>query len=341
VPDIAPEYVVFSGGFRDSPEWGGAFLLAAWQHYLWSGDRAPFERHYAAMVRYVAYLRGRLQDGLLTHGLGDWYDLGPKGPGRSQLTPIPLTATAFYHEDLKTLATFAGLLGRASEAAAYREEAAQVKAGFNRAFYDDARGSYATGSQCANALPLVFDLVEPPERPQVVAALVADVQAKGLTAGDVGYRYLLRALADAGRSDVVFALTNQTEKPGYGYQLAQGATSLTESWKAGRGSSQNHFMLGQITEWFYHDLAGIQPDPAGPGFQKITIRPAVVGDLAWVRASYESPRGPVSVAWRRTGRVFALDVGIPPNTTATVHVPGETAPRTVGSGEHHFTAQLP
>lgn len=22
VPDIAPEYTVFSGGFRDSPEWG-------------------------------------------------------------------------------------------------------------------------------------------------------------------------------------------------------------------------------------------------------------------------------------------------------------------------------
>ena len=26
----------------------------------------------------------------------------------------------------------------------------------------------------------------------------------------------------------------------------------------GCGSSQNHFMLGQIIEWFYHDLAGIQ-----------------------------------------------------------------------------------
>ena len=27
VPDIAPEYVQFDGGFRDSPEWGSAFLL--------------------------------------------------------------------------------------------------------------------------------------------------------------------------------------------------------------------------------------------------------------------------------------------------------------------------
>ena len=65
---------------------------------------------------------------------------------------------------------------------------------------------------------------------------------------------------------------NQSEKPGYGYQLKQGATSLTEAWDAGRNSSQNHFMLGQIMEWFYHDLAGIGCDPAGPGFNKIQIK---------------------------------------------------------------------
>ena len=27
VPDIAPEYTVFSGGFRDSPEWGSEYLV--------------------------------------------------------------------------------------------------------------------------------------------------------------------------------------------------------------------------------------------------------------------------------------------------------------------------
>ena len=61
-------------------------------------------------------------------------------------------------------------------------------------------------------------------------SVVRDVRAKGLTAGDVGYRYLLRALADGGRSDVVFEMNNQSDKPGYGYQLKQGATSLTEAW---------------------------------------------------------------------------------------------------------------
>jgi alpha-L-rhamnosidase len=151
----------------------------------------------------------------------------------------------------------------------------------------------------------------------------------------------LRALADAGRSDVIFTLNNQSEKPGYGYQLAQGATSLTEAWNAGRGSSQNHFMLGQIMEWFYHDLAGIQPDPAGPGFKRFQIRPAVIGDLTWVKASYASPYGTIAVSWRREDRDFSLDVTVPANTTATIHVPGESGARTVGGGSHRFTSVLP
>ena len=38
VPDIAPEYVVFDGGFRDSPEWGSALLQLP-------GERANTHTH--------------------------------------------------------------------------------------------------------------------------------------------------------------------------------------------------------------------------------------------------------------------------------------------------------
>ena len=133
----------------------------------------------------------------------------------------------------------------------------------------------------------------------------------------MGYRYLLRALADGGRSDAIFDMNNQSDKPGYGYQLAHGATSLTEAWNADRRASQNHFILGQINEWFYHDLGGIGCDPAGPGFKKIVIKPAVVGDLTWVKAGYDSVRGPIRSDWTREKGKFTLHLFIPPNTTAT------------------------
>jgi alpha-L-rhamnosidase len=273
------------------------------------------------MKRYVAYLGTKAKDHILDFGLGDWYDLGPRPPGPSQLTPKALTATAFYQHDAAILAQIARLLDRPDEAWAYAALAEHVRIAFNRAFFDPETNQYATGSQCANSVALVMGLADEARRGAILANVVADVRKQGLTAGDVGYRYLLRALADGGRSDVIFAMNHQSEKPGYGYQLARGATSLTEAWDARPGSSQNHFMLGQINEWFYHDLAGIQPDPAGPGFKRIVIKPAVVGDLVWVKAAYGSPHGRIASAWKREGAHLTLEVTIPANTTATVFVP--------------------
>jgi alpha-L-rhamnosidase len=179
--------------------------------------------------------------------------------------------------------------------------------------------------KCANAIPLVMGICEPTNRAAVVDAIVRDVRARGnaLTAGDVGYRYLLRALADGGRSDVIFDINNQSDKPGYGLQLKRGATSLTEAWDAGPRSSQNHFMLGQIQEWFYHDLAGIRSD--GNGFKKISHLSAARRrrDMGEGQLPFHPRKNcqRLEARWRK----FTLQVTIPANTTATVYVPAQSA----------------
>lgn len=323
VPDIAPEYVVFDKGFVDSPEWGSAIVLSAWQHFVWTADDRPLRDDYEPMKRYVAYLASRAEGDIVSHGLGDWYDLGPNPPGYAQLTPIALTATAIYYEDLQTIARIAARLGRDADARLYLRDASRVKAAFNRKFFDPAASLYAAGSQTAQALPLVLDLVPEGHRTRVLDALVRDIRAhgNGTTAGDVGYRYVLRALAEGRRSDVIYDMNHQSDRPGYGYQLAHGATSLTEAWDANPRSSQNHFMLGQIIEWLYGDLAGLAPDPEAPGFERVRVRPQPVPGITWARAVYDSPRGRVSVAWRQENGVFALDVELPPNTSAEVWIP--------------------
>lgn len=323
IPNIAPEYVKFDGAFRAAPAWGAAFILVPWQQYEFTGDAGPLRDHFGQMKRYFSYLESRARDGILSEGLGDWFDLGPNPPGPAQLTPPPVTATAFFYQDAAILAEEAQVLGRSADAAAYREKAARIRQAFNRRFFHPDTGSYAAGSQCANALALVMGVVPDHERPRVLAALQADVARRGyeMSTGDVGFRYLLQALAQGGRSDTVYRIIDQDDKPGYGYMLKQGATALTESWDANRHTSQDHFMLGQINEWFYRDLAGIAPDPAGPGFKRILIHPAPVGDLAWAEASYDSIRGPISVRWDRQGDRFTLHLAIPANTTATVFLP--------------------
>ena len=335
IPDITPEYTVFKGGFRDSPEWGSAYILVPWQQYEFDGDLDLLRQHYDGMKRYVAYLGSRTTNHIADFGLGDWYDIGPKLPGVAQLTPIALTATAFYQHDTWILSQVAALLDKADEAKQFAGQAEVIRAAFNEKFFNATNASYSTGSQTANAMPLVMNLCESSNRAAVVDAIVRDVHSRSnaVSAGDVGYRYLLRALAEGGRSDVIFDMNNQSDKPGYGYQLKMGATSLTEAWNARPGSSQNHFMLGQIQEWFYHDVAGIRSDPAGPGFKKILIAPEPVGDLKWAKASYESIRGKIVSDWKRDGEKFTLRVKIPASTTATVSLPARSASTVTESGK--------
>jgi hypothetical protein len=310
-------------------------VIVPWQQYQFTGDRELLARHYDGMKHYVAYLGSKANHGIVAHGLGDWYDLGPGAPGYSQLTPISLTATAFYFYDTWILAQTAALLDQVAEAKAFTAQAGEIRAAFNQSFFSTANHSYATGSQCANAIPLVMNLCEPANRLAVLDSIVADVRRRGnaITAGDVGYRYLLRALAEGGRSDVIFDMNHQSEKPGYGYQLKMGATSLTEAWDGNRSSSQNHFMLGQIMEWFYADLAGISPDPAGPGFKRIIIRPQPVGDVTWVKAAYDSAHGHVGCEWEKGAGKFTLHLEIPANSTATVYLPAQNAQGVSESGQ--------
>ena len=334
VPTTAPEYMVFREQetpklmrnlFGDSPEWGSAFILVPWQQYEFDGDLNLFRAHYDAMKNYLAYFGSRASNNIVNYGLGDWYDLGPKPPGVSQLTPIALTATAFYFQDAEIMSRAAKLLGKTDDAKQFSDLAENIRVAFNENFYDETSHFYATDSQTANSIPLVMGICEPTNRAAVLDAIVADIRKRGnaFTAGDVGYRYLLRALADGGRSDVIFDINNQSDKPGYGMQLAKGATSLTEAWDAGRDSSQDHFMLGQIQEWFYHDLAGIQNDPESAGFKKIIINPQPAGDVTWAKASNNSIRGKIVSDWKRDGGKFILNVTIPANTTATIFVPAK------------------
>ena len=205
VPNIAPEYFIASSPaltdpFRNSPEWGSAFVIVPWQQYQFTGDISLLSRNYEGMKRYVAFLGSTAQNYIVSTGLGDWYDLGPNPPWGSQLTPVALTATAFYYYDNWILARTAQLLGKPGEASQFDALAAQIRAAFNQKFYNPQTGQYATGSQCANSIPLVMDLVEPEHRAAVLEAIVQDIHKRGnaLTTGDVGYRYLLRALAEGG-----------------------------------------------------------------------------------------------------------------------------------------------
>lgn len=294
--------------------------------YQWYGDKSVLEESYPMMTRYVSYLAQKSDHHILSHGLGDWYDIGPKFPGEAQLTPKGITATAIYYYDLSILSKVAALLGKTADAQKYLSQSEAVKQAYNRAFFNDSTKQYATGSQTANAMSVYMQLADPRYKADIVENIVADIRRhnNGITAGDIGYRYLLRVLDDEGRSDVIYDMNSRTDVPGYGLQLAQGATALTESWQGYRDASNNHFMLGHLMEWFYSGLAGIRPAAGSIAFRDIVIRPEPVGDVTAAKASYLSPYGEIVSDWKKEDNTFTLRVHIPANARATIYMPAES-----------------
>ena len=341
VPGIAPEYVAFvrpdgqSTAFRDSPEWGSAAILSPWTAFQFTGDREALTRAYPTMKKYAGYLHSKTNGGLLSFGLGDWYDIGPGNPGVSQLTSKEVTASATYYDDLTVLARVAALLGHPEEAKQFAAEAEALKQAYNEKLFHADTNQYDRGSQTANAMALVVGLVPPGHQQAVLENLIRDIRNHNnhVTAGDIGFHYVVRALTNADRSDVMYDLMSRTDAPSYGYQLARGATTLTEAWDTNPNSSQNHFMLGHAEEWFYRGLAGIRIDMALPDAERIQIRPQPAEGISAASATYDSVLGTIISSWTRSGNRLKLDVVIPPNSTARVEIPSSASGAVMADGK--------
>jgi hypothetical protein len=323
VPDIAPEYVPFVEGFRDSPEWGSACIILPWDMYQWYGDKEAVRKAYPMMKRYLNYLNGMSDKYILSQGLGDWYDLGPKFPGEAQLTPKAVTATSIFYYDAKLLGMMAELIGEKEDSGKYGKMAEEIRKAFNSKFFNPVTKTYSTGSQTAFAMPLFFGMVDDSIKSDVVNNLIKSINNndKALTAGDIGYRYLLRTLEEAGQSQLIFDMNSKTDVPGYGYQLSKGATSLTESWAALKYVSNDHMMLGHLMEWFYSGPGGIRQVTGSSSYSKVMIKPELVGDLTWAETTYNTIHGEITCNWKKEKNNILMNIKIPVNCTAIISIP--------------------
>ena len=337
MPEIAPEYTVFTGSwarpFQESPEWGGAIIALPTLYWLHYGSLDLARRHYAAMNRYMDYLHSQDSCYILRMGLGDWYDYGPGRAGFSQNTPMPLVATAHYYQWACYLYLLAKHLGHKDDATRLNTLADSIRHAFNREFYDTKKKIYGSGSQCSLALPLYLKLVPEEDEAAVLQHLVSDIHAHGdrLTTGDIGNRYLFYTLAQHGLHELLFTMLNHDDVPGYGYQIKKGMTTLTEQWNPDHGASMNHFMMGHIANLLIPELLGIQRHG-----DLIEIRPHPVGDVTWCKGSAESAHGTVTASWKIERGTFYLEVNVPEGGMADVYLPHSEYAQTVEGGLHRF-----
>jgi hypothetical protein len=345
---VAPSYPAgrFPGAFNWTVEWGAAAVMVPWHHYDWFGDPQILRDNFDMMRRFTDYIQTEAKDGLAPGGLGDWYDYGHgKPPGPSRFTPTDLSATATWGLCALTVSRAAEALGQADDAKKYRELHTRIAADFQRHFQDPVtRKLRHNGSpQCASSMALCADLVAQPDRAVLVQDIIADLEKRGWqqTPGDVGHVYFIRALAEAGRSDILHRVYSRNGTGSYGGILRKGLTSLPETWDAMMDGSQslNHCMLGHVMEWFYGYVAGIRQQPGSIGWQKILIAPNP-GAVTHAEATLQTPRGRVAIRWRKDGATFRLDADIPKGVNAAAILPsGETKPLRSGRQSLKGTAR--
>lgn len=127
VPSIAPRYARFitdwkEGSFWDIIPWGSSIILAAYEQYLFYGNKKVLADNYEAAKRYIEYLTEQYNDynrlygkfgeeKFICAGLGDWGVAQNKGRSRENVE------TAFYYRDLMVMAEIAKILAERAEKA--------------------------------------------------------------------------------------------------------------------------------------------------------------------------------------------------------------------------------
>lgn len=350
LPDVAP---AFWNVYKDNVTWPSVLVLASDMLYTQYGDKAPIQRHYDHMKRWLLHLKEKYmnEQHLITRDYyGDWC-VPPESPklihskDPARQTDGQLLSTAYYIKMLQTMQRFCQVLGQESERETWAALETEMKEGFNRAFLHVGANKdsifYGNNTVTANILPLAFHIV-PEDQREIIAANTArsirEVHNGHISCGVIGVQWLLRELSRQGYSDVAWQLATNTTYPSWGYMVKEGATTIWELWNgntaAPKMNSGNHVMLlGDLLPWCYEHLAGIHSDSNRVGFKHIILKPDFnTGTLTQAAASYNTPYGLLRSQWEKTPRGIVWNITVPANTTAEVHLPNGKV-KHVGSGE--------
>ncbi len=344
ISDVNPAYWPF---YNDNVTWAGTPVKLVNMLYEQYGDRRVVEKSYASLKKWMDYMIGTyMENGIMPRDTyGDWcvppidpQVIHTKDPDR--LTAGEYIGTTYFCHMLELMAGFASLLGKTEDESYWRNLHTEMKAAFHDTFFDAEKSQYSNNSATANVLALAFDLVPKEYKEVIFNNLVEKIEVEHhshITTGLIGQQFFNRVLTDHGRADLAYTVNTRKDYPSYGYMIENGATTIWELWNGNTAdpamNSGNHVMLlGDFLIWLYEDLAGIAPDPQEPGFKHIIMKPTMIEDLDFVKATHHSPFGMIKSEWVKTADSFDWQITVPPNASATVYLPAGEDPEVSEGG---------
>ena len=336
LPHVAPQILTSPWG---GTLWSSAPLTAGWEMYRQYGDKRVIAAAYPTYKKWMEFLNDRVANGILTQYigergkfLGDW--AAPSGRHEWGDSPeASLFNNCVYSMDLKMMIDIAAALEKQDEVALYAGRLGALRNSIHKRFFNSTTNNYLAGRQMNLAFPLYVGVVPEKVKPAVLANLEREITQTRpyLDMGSSGLPVLLHYLIeDAERNDILYAHLSKTTMPSYGYFIAKGETTWPEYWEVDV-ESKIHTCYTGVASWFIKGIGGIRDNPQQPGYQSFVIKPHLVGDLTFANTTAESLYGRIVSNWTRKDGAVTLDVEVPPNSTATVYVPGRD-PRKVKEG---------
>jgi len=327
IPAVAPlphvGYYDYVG--RDAAAgWCEAIAEIPYCHYKMYGDKKVIRDNLPALKKLLDYYETESPDYIRNGkgGYGDWLSLGAP-------TDKDVVSTLYYARAAFIASKLCEIIGD-YEAEYYHTLYLSIKQAFRASFIDEI-GKIKSDTQSAYVIAYKFGIIDIDEvRENLVRKFEED---KGeLTTGFLGVRFLLPTLCDIGRSDIAYALVTNTNYPGWGYSVVNGATTIWEHWDSytkqngiRKGmNSFNHYSLGSCTEWMYEYCLGINPDLDKPGFQKVIFAPYfdLTGKITEVKGHYDTDYGRISVEWQNNQGIFEYKASVPVEIACEFAFPG-------------------
>ncbi len=369
VPGISPSSPVEGfdgpvGMLNGSAGWGDVVVSVPWELYLAYGDVSLLRESWVSATAWVDYaarsaaggrhpdraavrpVAGEHEQFLWDTGFhwGEWLepdaDIGDfrafVGRDKSEV------ATAYLARSARTLVRMGEVIGAEPDVVTrYDALAGGARAAWQAEFLEP-DGSLRIRTQASHVRALAFGLVEEDGRDRVATDLVSLVAEHHghLATGFLSTGLLLPTLAETGQTETAYALLRQDTEPSWLTMIDRGATTVWERWNGVDADgvaheSLNHASLGAVVSFLHRHVAGLVP--TSPGYRTFRVRPTPGGGLTSADLRLDSPYGPIIVAWRLVGRGFALDLEVPPGTSAEVCLPGGTT-MTVPPGTHSWPA---
>lgn len=330
--ETAPYNGIASYGFGDGSGpigWQLAFGFLQKQLYDYYGDTKIIESFYPHLKKQVDFLCTQAKDFIIERCINDHESLDKRIPA--------LFATAHFYHHAILIAEFASIIGKRADETKYELLSSKIKDAFITKFVNEESGKIGNGTPAEQALGLFYGLIPQHLNEKVTNMLLKSIEERDthITSGIFGTYMLLTVLDDLNRNDIAYKMVNQPDFPGWGHMINSGATTLWETWKySDNVFSHNHPMFGSVGEWMYQSLLGIKS--ITPGFKDFYIKPQPVGDLQWVKGSYDSVRGRISCQWKIEKGVYTLKIHIPANTRAKVYIPNNC--KSVKEGDKNISS---